>query len=182
MQKNHMIEDVVSIIEKQTESYRQQLEKMTKRVEEYSKLAENSGQLRENVEAIVDYGNMQEKLGMTRDELIRKVNFVLTLLFSNPFTGQVKVPMRFWQSALGKSINAGNLRHLPPELPMLSLTEAAEEAGVSLETIYNWAEQSKFLPVWRWGHPFIVRFDLDKIVGEMKRKAYQSSEEPTTVE
>src|SRR5712692_10275587 len=139
MPKNYVTEDVVSIIQKQAESYRQQLEQVTKRVEEYSKLAENSEQLRENVEAIVDYGNMQEKLGMTRDELIRKVNFVLTLLFSNPLTGQVKVPMRFWQSALGRSINAGHLRHLPPELPMLSLTEAAEEAGVSLETIYNWA-------------------------------------------
>jgi hypothetical protein len=123
----------------------------------------------------VDYGKMQEKLGMTRDELIRKVNFVLTLLFSNPLTGQVKVPMRFWQSALGKSINAGNLRHLPPELPMLSLPEAAEEASVSLETIYNWAEQAKFLPIWRWGHPFIVRFDLDKLVKWRLTRALQCS-------
>lgn len=176
-QSGEVVEDVVSIIERQAESYRQELSKMTKRIEEYSKLAENSEQLRENVKAIVDYGSMHPDLAMTREELIGKVNFVLTLLFTDPITGQVKIPMRFWQSSFGKLINAGNLRHLPPELSMLSLSEAAREAGVSLDTVYTWAEQAKFLPAWYWGHPFIIRFDFDKIVRDMKRKVRRSSGE-----
>lgn len=182
LHSDQVVDEVVAIIEAQAASYRQRLDKMTKLVEEYTRLAEDREKLREYLKVIVDWGIGQEKQGITRDEFVRSINLVLTALFSDPITGQVKIPLSFWQGSLGQLINRGNLRFIPMSITeMLNPSDAAKEAGVSRETIYRWAEQARFFPIWIGGHAFILKFDLDRIVRDMKSKARQSDEESVQV-
>jgi hypothetical protein len=178
-QKRKVVDDVVSMVASQAEVYRQRLNEETRRVEAYSALAQSSD-LREVLEVIVDYSLVQEKRGMTRLELIRKVNFALTLLFTDPFTRQVKIPLDFWQSPLGKLINEANQRSIPlPTASMLNPSDAAREASVSRQTIYSWIENGKLLPIWVSDHPFILEQELQLVVRRMKQKAQFDEEHAT---
>jgi hypothetical protein len=168
MQASSIIDEAISLVTSQAESYRQELDALKRRVDEYSKLA-TSSELREALETIVNYNLMQEQASLTRPELINKVKFTLRLLFSNPLTGQVHIPLDFWHTSLGELINKANQR-LTPFLDALNPSEAAREAGVSRQTIYHWIEQGRILPIWVNRHPFFLKLDLLQVERKVERE------------
>ncbi|MBV9231560.1 MAG: helix-turn-helix domain-containing protein [Chloroflexi bacterium] len=180
MDGQKVVDEVISMIALQAEAYRKRLDEHASRVEEYAELAKRSD-LREAIEVIVEHGLEQEKIGVERDELINKVSFVLTLLFSDPLTGQVKIPLDFWRTPFGALINAANRRFIHSLItPMLNPSDAAREADVSRQTIYTWIEQGKLLPIWEYGHLFIIDDELQRVARKMKRET-QAGEEHATV-
>lgn len=168
MQTSHIVDQAISLVASQAEAYRQELDTQNRRVNEYVKLA-NSSDLKEALETIVNFGLEQEKENLTRPELLDKVKFALTLLFSNPLTGQVQIPLDFWCTSLGELINRANQR-LTPFLDALNPSEAARETGVSRQTIYHWIEQGKILPIWVNRHPFLLKLDLLQVARKVERE------------
>src|SRR5258707_751784 len=156
------------------------LKNSTDLTQKYARAAETSD-LRRDLEIIVGYAEGNAPDSATLENLDQAVNTVLVLLFFNPILDEIRIPMSFHQTPLGRIINQARSRLIWLG-DALNITEASKDLNVSRRTIYDWIELGRLAPIWIRDQPLIPRIQLAVLSGYVGRNLHQIAEALRTIQ